>query len=80
MLNLRNLMCLVAVTFLGATVLVGCSSPNVSQPATGPEPLGSMGKPLRVTVEGREVFLCCGDCEDQLHKDPATYLAKLKSE
>ena len=119
MLNLRNLMCLVAVTFLGATVLVGCSSQDVSQPATGPnasadwkagldkdvatalsqltpgdrmaalaqkvcpvsdEPLGSMGKPPKVTVEGQDVFLCCDGCEDPLRNESAKYLAKLKSE
>ncbi len=116
MLNLRNLMCLVAV--VGAAVLVGCSSQSVSQPATGPsssdwetglekdavtalsqlsaddrtaalaqkvcpvsdEPLGSMGKPPKYTVEGQEVFLCCDGCEDRLLNEPATYLAKLKPE
>ena len=104
MLNLRNLMCLVAV--VGAAVLVGCSSQSVSQPATGPtsssdwetgldkdavtalsqlsaddrtaalaqkvgpvsdEPLGSMGKPPKYTVEGQDASpslswseRCCG--------------------
>ena len=116
MLSLRNLMCLVAVTLVGAAVLLGCSSQDVSQPATGPmsssdwetgldkdvvaglsqlsaddrmaalaqkvcpvtdEPLGSMGKPPRLTVEGREVFLCCENCEDEIRKEPAKYLAKL---
>ena len=119
MLSLRNLICLVAVTFVGAPVFAGCWSQNVSQPATGPtssadwetgldkdvvtalsqlsaddrtaalaqkvcpvsdEPLGSMGKPPKLTVEGQEVFLCCDGCEDRLRKEPATYLAKLKPE
>ena len=43
------------------------------------EPLGSMGKPPKVTVEGREVFLCCDGCKEELRKDPAKYLAKLKT-
>ena len=43
------------------------------------EQLGSMGKPLKATVEGQDVFLCCGGCEEELRKDPEKYLAKLKS-
>ena len=116
MLSLRELKCLVAVTFVGAAVFAGCSSQNVSQPVTGPtsssdwkagldedvvlalsqlsetertaalaqkvcpvsdELLGSMGKPPKITVEGQEVFLCCDGCDDQIRKEPATYLEKL---
>ena len=43
------------------------------------EPLGSMGKPYKVTVKGRTVFLCCAMCEEDLQKDPDKFLAKLKS-
>lgn len=43
------------------------------------KPLGSMGKPPKVTVEGRDVFLCCDGCDEELHKDPSKYLAKLKA-
>jgi hypothetical protein len=45
-------------------------------PVTG-EPLGSMGTPVRVVVEGRIVFLCCDGCKKRLRKEPAKYLAKL---
>jgi hypothetical protein len=41
------------------------------------EPLDAMGGPVRVTVEGRSVFLCCTGCEAPLRKNPAKYLAKL---
>ena len=46
-------------------------------PVSG-EPLGSMGKPVKVTVKGQTVFLCCAGCEDAIKKDPDKYLAKLK--
>jgi hypothetical protein len=46
-------------------------------PVTGSR-LGSMGPPPSVVVEGRTVFLCCKGCMDELRKDPAKYLAKLK--
>ncbi len=39
--------------------------------------LGSMGAPVKVTVEGRDVFICCEGCRDMLTKEPAKYLAKL---
>jgi hypothetical protein len=48
-------------------------------PVTG-EKLGSMGAPPKVVVSGQEVFLCCAGCEEELRKQPETYLAKLKSE
>lgn len=44
------------------------------------EPLGSMGAPIKVTVNGRDVFLCCEGCRESLMKDPDKYLAKLTDE
>ena len=48
-------------------------------PVSG-EALGAMGKPVKVTVKGQTVFLCCSGCEDDLKKDPDKYLAKLKKD
>jgi YHS domain-containing protein len=45
-------------------------------PVSG-EKLGEMGTPFKVTVKGRDVFLCCPNCKDDLMKDPDKYLAKL---
>jgi len=33
-------------------------------PVSG-EPLGSMGVPYKLTVQGRDVLLCCPGCEDR---------------
>ncbi len=41
------------------------------------EPLGSMGTPVRISVKGQDVFLCCAGCEGSISNDPDTYLAKL---
>jgi hypothetical protein len=41
-------------------------------------PLGSMGKPERVVVEGRAVFLCCAGCKQALIDDPGKYLAAIQ--
>jgi hypothetical protein len=45
-------------------------------PVSG-EPLGSMGKPIKVTVEGREVFVCCEGCIDEVKENFDKYAAKL---
>jgi YHS domain-containing protein len=39
--------------------------------------LGSMGKPLKVTAEGRTFYLCCDNCEDKVKADPKGVIAKL---
>jgi hypothetical protein len=44
------------------------------------EPLGSMGIPPKISVNGREVFICCKGCEDELLQNADTYLAKLPKE
>jgi hypothetical protein len=45
-------------------------------PVTG-ELLGSMGVPLKVTAEGREAFVCCEGCVDELKNNFAKYEDKL---
>lgn len=45
-------------------------------PVSG-EPLGAMGKPYKVTVEGQDVLLCCQGCESKIKENPEQYLAKL---
>jgi hypothetical protein len=37
-------------------------------------PLGSMGKPERLLIEGRVVFICCEGCRAALHEAPEKYL------
>jgi Cu(I)/Ag(I) efflux system membrane fusion protein len=46
-------------------------------PVSG-EPLGAMGKPYKIVVDGRTVFLCCPGCEEQFRKDPEKYFAKMQ--
>lgn len=41
------------------------------------EELGSMGAPVKVSVAGRTVFICCKGCEKTLLRKPDQYLAKL---
>ncbi len=48
-------------------------------PVTG-KPLGSMGVPPKIAVQGRTVFLCCDGCTAAVEASPAEYLAKMPRE
>jgi hypothetical protein len=41
------------------------------------QPLGSMGKPVKVVVKGRKVFLCCAGCKKKFLANVDKYLKKL---
>jgi hypothetical protein len=43
------------------------------------ELLGSMGPPKKVTIEGRDILICCDGCEDAVREDPETYFAKIEA-
>ncbi|CAN5892661.1 hypothetical protein BH11VER1_BH11VER1_01190 [soil metagenome] len=39
---------------------------------------GEMGKPIKVTSEGTDVYLCCKSCIKDFNKDPAKYVKMVK--
>jgi hypothetical protein len=41
-------------------------------------PLGSMGTPVKVMIDGQPVFLCCEGCRDEALANPKETLAKIK--
>lgn len=41
--------------------------------------LGSMGTPVKLSIEGEDVFLCCEGCRDQAQSNSAETLEKVKS-
>jgi Cu(I)/Ag(I) efflux system membrane fusion protein len=45
-------------------------------PVTG-EALDSMDGPIKLTIDGRDVFICCEGCRESLEADPARYFAIL---
>ena len=40
--------------------------------------LGSMGKPYKIMIEDKPVYLCCAGCEDEARKDSKKTLAKVE--
>lgn len=69
---------------LGAGIV---SAADAGVPATYPlkkcvvsdEDLGTMGKAVKVTHEGTDVYLCCKSCIKDFQKDAAKYVAKVKA-
>ncbi len=43
------------------------------------EDLGGMGKPVKVTHDGTDVYLCCKSCLKDFSKNPAKFVAKVKA-
>jgi hypothetical protein len=41
------------------------------------EPLGSMGEPIKVTVDDRSIFVCCQGCVEELKANFAKYAHEL---
>ena len=67
-----------------ATLALGTKAPSdqelIAKQKTCPvmdQPLGAMGKPVKVVVKGRTVFLCCAGCTKKLMANPDKYLKKL---
>ena len=48
-------------------------------PVTDDE-LGSMGKPIPVTVRGQTIWVCCRGCVAKVQRDPDKYLRKVEAE
>lgn len=43
------------------------------------ESLGEMGKPVKVTQDGTDIYLCCKSCLKDFKKDPAKFVAMVKA-
>lgn len=41
------------------------------------QPLGEMGPPVPMVVDGRKVWICCDGCDLAIKKEPKKYLARL---
>ncbi|MDC0936458.1 hypothetical protein OAS39_09230, partial [Pirellulales bacterium] len=41
--------------------------------------LGAMGSPIKVDVDGQQVWICCEGCRKRLLENPEEYLAKLNN-
>ncbi len=78
---------ILACTLLGAGLISAADAKDTGIPASYPlkkcvvsgEDLGEMGKPVKVTHEGTDVFLCCKSCIKKFNKEPAKFVAQVKA-
>jgi hypothetical protein len=81
---MKPTLALLSSLLVGAGIL---SAADAGVPATYPlkkcvvsnEDLGTMGKAVKVTHEGTDVYLCCKSCTKDFHKDAAKFVAKVKA-
>ena len=71
---------LLALLMLGAVTVARADSYPITTCVVSGEKLDEMGKPVVLNYQGTEVRFCCKDCIAKFQKDPAQYLAKLKSD
>jgi Cu/Ag efflux protein CusF len=43
------------------------------------EPLGAMGVPIKLSIKGQTVFICCKSCKEEVEKKPDEMLKKVAS-
>jgi len=70
-----------------AALFPACASSTRSAGGAEPYPLdtclvtenrlGSMGDPVTIVYEGREVKFCCAPCVDEFNKAPQKFMARL---
>lgn len=76
---------LLSSALFGAGIVSAVDAKNTSLPASYPlkkcvvsdEELGGMGKPVKVTHEGTDVYLCCKSCLKDFNKAPGKFTAKV---
>lgn len=76
-----RIIALAAALLLGVFAIQGLSGEKNHKPGTcvvSEEELGSMGKPVIVKHEGREIPLCCKSCIKKFEASPAKYIAMLR--
>ncbi len=73
---------LAAVMLTGAGLLFAADALPATYPlkkcVVSDEPLGTMGKAVKVTSKGTDVYLCCKSCIEDFEKEPAKYVKMVK--
>jgi len=74
---------LLSSLFLGASLASATDGAPPAYPlnkcVVSGESLGEMGKPVKVTQDGTDVYLCCKSCLKNFNKEPAKYVAMVKA-
>ncbi len=81
-MKLTKLTTLIATLVLSAGALFAADIVPAGYPlkkcVISDESLGEMGKPVKVTSDGTDVYLCCKSCIKDFNKEPAKYVKIVK--
>ena len=73
---------ILAAVFLGGIFAFADSTVPKSYPLTkcvvSDEKLGEHGKPVKVTSEGTDVWLCCKSCVKDFNKEPKKFVKMVR--
>lgn len=77
-----QILSLATLVFLTSVTPLRAEEPPASYPLTkcviSDEKLGDHGKPVKVTSEDTDVYLCCKMCKKDFDKDPKKYTKIVK--
>ena len=85
--TIRNIVATLATAFITTTAFAGeAKAAPAGVPKDYPltkcvvsdEKLGEHGKPVKVTSDGTDVWLCCKSCVKDFNKEPAKYTKMVK--
>ena len=81
-MKIKSILALIAAAFTGSSALADSGVPKdyplKKCPVSG-ETYGDGGmKPVKVTHDGTDVWLCCKGCKKDFDKDPAKYAKAAK--
>ena len=81
-MNIKYTIAIIAAALLSCTAAFAESGVPKNYPLqkcpVSDEKLGEHGKPVKVTHEGTDVWLCCKSCLKDFKKDPAKYVKIVK--
>ena len=78
----KSIIAIIAAALLGGTFAFAAAGVPKDYPLTkcvvSDEKLGEHGKPVKVTSDGTDVWLCCKSCIKDFDKEPAKFVKMVK--
>lgn len=77
MTSMKNILCALLLSLAALSAAAPSSGYPLTTCVVSGEKLGSMGEPVVIHTQGREVRLCCEHCLPKFEKSPGEFLRKL---
>ncbi len=80
-MNYKSTRAILTALVLGSTLAFADGVPKtypLKKCVVSDEALGEHGKPVKVSYQGTDVYLCCKDCVKDFNKDPEKFTRMVK--